>query len=205
LKELGDQPVTVFAIWQPMLPTDWSAPTAGVLARLGDARVRQYWDPNHLVAKRIKDDARPPQPEPGCCERNGILWDLAAVYRADARWADRMPPALFIDGPVVAVTDGIGKVIQPMPRPSVSSTLQPTTHSDLVFLTRGGCVNTTVMRKNLDTALRAMGREPSYLVVDLDTVAADDVRGGYGTPTVLYNDRDLFGMPVPAKANPEVT
>ena len=188
-----------------MLPTDWSAPTAGVLARLSDSRVRQYWDPNHLVAKRMRDDARPPQPEPECCERNDILWDLAAVYGADARWTDRMPPAVFIDGPVVAVTDDMGQAIQPSSSPSVSSTLQPTTPSDLVFLTRGGCVNTTVMRTNLDTALQAMGRPPSYLVVDLDTVAADDVRGGYGTPTVLHKGRDLFGMPVPAKANPEVT
>jgi hypothetical protein len=33
----------------------------------------------------------------------------------------------------------------------------PTSMSNLVFLTRGGCVNTTTMRANLDEALKAMG------------------------------------------------
>ena len=187
-----------------MLPTDWSAPTAGVLARLGDTQVRQYWDPNHMVAKRMKGDARPPQPEPDCCERNGILWDLAAVYSADARWTDRMPPAHFIDGPVVAVTEKIREAIQPTESPKAPSSARPAL-SELVFLTRGGCVNTTMMRTNLDTALKAMRLPTDYLVVDLDGVDTNDVRGGYGTPTVLYKDRDLFGMPVPAKGNPEVT
>lgn len=112
LEQLGDSPVTVFAVWQPMLPTDWSAPTAGVLARLDDARVKQYWDPNHLIAKRMRTDAKAPQPEPECCERNGILWDLAAVYPSGSQWQAAMPPAIFINGPVVAVAEGIADAVK---------------------------------------------------------------------------------------------
>jgi hypothetical protein len=104
---IGKQPVSVFAVWQPMLPTDWSAPAAGVLSRMPDQRVRQYWDPNHLIATRIGADARPPQPEPECCEQSGVLWDLAAVYPPDAVWTDRMPPAVLINGPVVAIADDL--------------------------------------------------------------------------------------------------
>jgi hypothetical protein len=102
----------VFAVWQPMLPTDWSAPTAGVLARMDDARVRQYWDSDHLVAKRFGADARTPQPEPDCCERDEILWDLAAVYAADATWSNQMPPATFVNGPVVGVAEDIAKAVR---------------------------------------------------------------------------------------------
>ena len=63
-----------------MLPTDWSAPASSVLTRLSDRRVQQHWDPNHVLATRMKNDARAPQPVQDCCVRSGILWDLAAVY-----------------------------------------------------------------------------------------------------------------------------
>jgi hypothetical protein len=95
-----------------MLPTDWTAPAGFVLRRMRDARVRQYWDPNHLVAQRIEADARAPQPEPECCQRHGILWDLAAVYAADASWTDRMPPAVLINGPVVEIADDVAKKLR---------------------------------------------------------------------------------------------
>jgi hypothetical protein len=68
----------------------------------------------------------------------------------------------------------------------------------LVFLTREGCSNTAVMRANLDEALRALGRSTDYRVVNADVLPTSDPRGGYGTPTVLVNDVDLFGMRVPA-------
>ena len=107
MKEVGDQPVAVYAVWQPMLPTDWAPPVGWVLARMPDARVRQYWDPHHLIAKRLAADARPPQPEPDCCERDEILWDLAAVYPPGVKWSDRMPPAVLVNGPVVSIADDL--------------------------------------------------------------------------------------------------
>ena len=65
---------------------------------------------------------------------------------------------------------------------------------DLVFLTRGGCVNTATMKTNLDDALRLSGRPSEYQVIDLDSLPDGDVRRGYPTPTVLVSNRDLFGM-----------
>jgi hypothetical protein len=100
--------VRVFAVWQPMLPTDWVAPASSVLRRLSDRRVQQYWDPNHLLATQMKKDARAPQPAQDCCIRSGILWDLAAVYERGSTWSDRMPTATVVNGPVVDVTDAIG-------------------------------------------------------------------------------------------------
>lgn len=90
-----------------MIATDWGAPGNGVLARLFDPRVQQHWDPNHVVARRMQQDARPPQPTQECCTRSGILWDLAAVYPKDAVWTDRMPTAVLFNGPVVDVAEAI--------------------------------------------------------------------------------------------------
>jgi len=72
--------------------------------------------------------------------------------------------------------------------------------SDVVLLTRDGCVQTDRMRANLDAALRALERSPNYAVIDVDTLPAKDARRGYGTPTILLNGRDLFGMPEPEVA-----
>ena len=93
--------VQVFAVWEPILATDWQSPTSGLLARIKDARARQYWDPRHLVAQRLAADARDPQPKQACCLRNNFLWDLAALYPPGAEWKDALPPAVFFNGPVV--------------------------------------------------------------------------------------------------------
>jgi hypothetical protein len=94
-----------------MLPTDVSAPRTGTLARLPDPRVRQYYDPDHLLPKRIGADARPPQPTPDCCTRKGILWDLMAIYPPRATWTDKMPIAEFMNGTIVDVADGLAQVL----------------------------------------------------------------------------------------------
>src|SRR5438874_1884061 len=90
-----------------MLVTDWSRPTTGVLARLSDRRAAQYWDPDHLLAKRMSADAHDPQPKPTCCRRGEVVWDLAAVYRPGATWEDAIPPAAFMNGPIVDVKDDL--------------------------------------------------------------------------------------------------
>ena len=110
----------VFVVWQPMLATDVAPPVTAVLRRVSDARARQYWDPNHLLARQLAADARRPQPEPECCERSGILWDLAAVYPAGSRWEERLPPATFFNGPVADVADAIGAAVLRPPRPTAS-------------------------------------------------------------------------------------
>lgn len=192
-----------------MLPTDWAAPASSALRRLSDGRVQQYWDPNHLLAAQMKRDARAPQPEQDCCERSGVLWDLAAVYPPGITWSERMPAATVFNGPVVDVTVAIEDAVAPgRQKPRTDSTTAPSAEPStkgLVFLTRGGCVNTTVMRRNLDEALKALGLAVGYEVVDQDTLPETDVRRGYPTPTLLYADHDIFGMSVPKPPLPDPT
>jgi hypothetical protein len=94
-------------VWEPILPTDYSSPGTGVLKRLNDQRVAQYWDKNHLFAKqlgrRIETDAG--QPRPKCCTRKSIPWDEVAIYSQDAHWDSQLPRAVYLNGPVVHSLD----------------------------------------------------------------------------------------------------
>lgn len=72
---------------------------------------------------------------------------------------------------------------------------------DLVFLTRNGCRNTDSMRSSLDQALKSLALPVSYELIDLDKLKPTDIRRGYGTPTVLYKNRDLFGMATPSASS----
>jgi hypothetical protein len=97
--------VRVFAVWEPILPTDWSAPTTSALRRLSDRRVAQFWDKEHLVAKAMTE-SREPASKPDCCDRRGVLWDLIAVYTAAAVWGQTLPAASVFNGPVARVISG---------------------------------------------------------------------------------------------------
>jgi len=101
----------VFAVWEPILVTDLARPISGVLHRMSDTRVRQYWDPGHMVADRLSKDARPPQPVPECCERREFLFDVAAVYPPGATWTDRMPTATVFNGAVVDIADRLAEAV----------------------------------------------------------------------------------------------
>jgi hypothetical protein len=107
LKQNTSPHVRVFAVWEPILPTDYSPPGTAVLARLADPRVAQYWDKNHLFAGQLgrKMEADAGQPQPKCCTRSGIQWDEVAVYAQDAQWNAQLPRALFLNGPVIHSLD----------------------------------------------------------------------------------------------------
>ena len=105
LEEHPDARVRVFAVWEPILPTDWSKPMSFVLNRISDHRVTQFWDHDHVLATQMAKDARDPQPTQRCCVQNGHLWDLAAVYPLSTTWDAAMPTAFVFDGPVVNVRD----------------------------------------------------------------------------------------------------
>ena len=94
-----------------MLITDRGAPGRWVLSTLDDPRVRQYWDPNRLIAARMTAEARPPQPVPDCCTRDEVFWDIAAVYPAGVTWTDRMPAATLFNGPVIDIAADIQSTI----------------------------------------------------------------------------------------------
>ena len=88
---------------------------------------------------------------------------------------------------------------------ATSSVVRDTSAQQLVFLTREDCPASATMRANVDAALRALGTSADYAVIDLATLSERDPRGGYPTPTVLYANRDIFGMPEPSVPHPPAT
>jgi hypothetical protein len=98
-------------VWEPILPTDVSKPISIVLSRLSDHRVTQFWDEGHILAARMAQDARPPQPLPNCCVQHHNLWDLVAIYSASALWEMQMPAAALFNGPVLYVDSQIRQAL----------------------------------------------------------------------------------------------
>ena len=105
-------PIRVLVVWEPMLPTDWSRPGGMVQSRISDPRVVQFWDKNHLVAKELKQQLSNSQI---CCQRNGIIWDVAAVYPKEIQWDSSAP--LFFGGAVLDVADSVRQKLSQFKRP----------------------------------------------------------------------------------------
>jgi hypothetical protein len=99
-----------------MLPTDLRSPVHATLGRISDQRARQFWDPQHLVAKELgriaAETAGQPKPD-GCIDR-GFFWDEAILYAPHAKWR-QTPAAVFWNGPVVRVTAALEKTLRNRP------------------------------------------------------------------------------------------
>jgi hypothetical protein len=111
LSKRPESSLELLAVWEPILPTDWSAPGAMALKRLHDGRVRQFWDPNHLIASAIKKVEVSGVLHPDCCERKGFLWDLTAAYAPGAQWSDAPPQPVLLNGPVVDTVIDLDAVV----------------------------------------------------------------------------------------------
>lgn len=101
----------MFVVWEPILPSDWSAPGSRALKRLQDRRVRQFWDPHRLIAAAIKKVEVSGPLHPDCCERKGVLWDLTAAYAPGALWGDTLPAPVLLNGPVVDTVGDLEAVV----------------------------------------------------------------------------------------------
>ena len=86
-----------------------------MLGRIPDVRVRQFWDPKHVVARSLNELAkrRPPEPEPYCCMQKGFYWDEAILYLPGAHWQDAA--STFWNGPVARVIPGLEKSLSQQP------------------------------------------------------------------------------------------
>ena len=106
----------MLVIWEPILATDWKAPSRSTLARIPDRRARQFWDPKHLVAMELLRIAsqRSRQPEPDCCVRKGFHWDEVALYAVHAHWSDA-PTPVYWNGPVYRIASALEKVLNEQP------------------------------------------------------------------------------------------
>jgi hypothetical protein len=94
LRQHTDPKLQAFIIWEPVIATDIRAPSSRTLARIGDKRVRQYWDRDRLLSRAMGEK-----------DRSTIVWDVINLYDAQASWGERPPAPVFSDRPVVRVID----------------------------------------------------------------------------------------------------
>jgi hypothetical protein len=101
LQEINSRDVRVFVIWEPVLPTDFVAPSTAPLARIPDARALQYSDRkrslSHLLGER---------------NRSTVVWDYIAVYAPGMLWQDAPPKPIYSDGPVRDVISAAKESVQ---------------------------------------------------------------------------------------------
>src|SRR5215470_14578696 len=105
LDELGQRPLHVFIVWEPVVATDLAPPTSAVLARASDPRVSQYWDRSKALSKslqRAAADAWRGFPIAGDLREAGVVWDYVLVFPTGGEWSDAGPPTPdFAGGTVV--------------------------------------------------------------------------------------------------------
>ena len=65
------------------------------------------------------------------------------------------------------------------------------------LLSFDGCPMTPTMRESLHAAAERMGSHVQVTEIDLESLPSDDLRRGYGSPTVLVFGEDLAGQPRP--------
>jgi hypothetical protein len=89
LRENNSQDLRVFVIWEPVLPTDFVAPSTAALARIPDVRAAQYWDGKRALSRLL-----------GERDRSTVVWDYIAVYAPGTLWQDAPPKPIYSDNPV---------------------------------------------------------------------------------------------------------
>jgi hypothetical protein len=82
-------------IWEPVLPTDFGAPSTATLRRVSDLRASRYWDKEHAVSRLL-----------GERDRKSAVWDYVAVYQPGKLWDQTPPDAVYSDRPVVRAIGG---------------------------------------------------------------------------------------------------
>ncbi len=115
-------PLSVYVVWEPVLPTDWKSPGTGTLGRLFDRRVRQFWDKEHLISAEMRKAAEsypseiPVQRRRTNDKADGILWDAIAIFKPGAKWDTTMPVPKFLGGTVVKVIGDVEGQLSAAPR-----------------------------------------------------------------------------------------
>jgi hypothetical protein len=101
LREINNQDVRVFVIWEPVLPTDFVAASIAALARIPDARAVQYWDRKRALSHLLGEH-----------NRSTLVWDYIAVYAPGTLWQDAPPKPIYSGNPVRNVIRGAKESIQ---------------------------------------------------------------------------------------------
>jgi hypothetical protein len=92
LRGFAGKPVRAFVVWEPVLLSDWSAPSPATLGRISDTRAIEFWDKDRLISHTLGEH-----------DRKSVVWDQIMIYGAGAVWKAGPPEPLYQGRPVVKV------------------------------------------------------------------------------------------------------
>jgi len=101
VREISIQDVLAFVLWEPVLPTDFVAPSTAALARIPDVRAAQYWDRKRALSHLLGEH-----------NRSTVVWDYIAMYAPGTLWQDAPPKPIYSDHPVRDVISGAKEAVQ---------------------------------------------------------------------------------------------
>jgi hypothetical protein len=101
LKEFNGKKIRVLAVWEPVLPTDWGAPSSSALKRISDPRAAQFWDKGRLLSHAMGEH-----------DKDSIVWDHILVYDSKVVWNQVPQKPLWEGGPVLDVMDSARTAIK---------------------------------------------------------------------------------------------
>jgi hypothetical protein len=93
LQAFAGKPLRAFIVWEPVLESDWAAPSTETLGRIPDARAIQFWDKGRVISHSMGEH-----------DRKSIVWDDISIYAPGGLWTDRPPDPVFRSRPVVKVS-----------------------------------------------------------------------------------------------------
>ena len=79
------EPIDVFVVWIPAIPSDRYEATERGLTLITDERARHYWDGSQALGEAFA---------PVIAIRAKMAWDVYFVYGADASWGSSPPQPL---------------------------------------------------------------------------------------------------------------
>ncbi len=93
LRQFPTGRVRVLVVWEPVLLSDWAAPTTGMLSRIADRRAAQFWDRGRVISQKIRSSP--------------VVWDYVAVFPPGIRWEGPFPAPEFTGYPAADAADGL--------------------------------------------------------------------------------------------------
>jgi hypothetical protein len=85
LDTLKQKDIEVYAVWEPMLPSDARFTVGRATKRLADSRVNHFWDADGVLAKAFAP----------VLSIDGDAWDVYLVYDRNAEWTDTPPKPAY--------------------------------------------------------------------------------------------------------------
>ncbi len=108
LEKFPSARLRVYAVWQPILPTDFRFTRRASL--LADPRVTHLWDREKAVGQWFASYRGPE----GDCFMGDVAWDLFYVFGLEAQWGDRPDPLVACGGPVIEKSGKLAAAIAPL-------------------------------------------------------------------------------------------